>query len=159
EYCSTKVDEGGILTREEPGSVWIGDWSAPLKQMAAPELVNTAYYADGAARLGTIAHILDRPEDAARFRALSDQIARAIDRRFFDADRAQYAEGTHGCNFFALGLGIVPPERVGAVLDRGIELLTKDARGHFDTGFVGTPLVLEVLARHRRTEVAYRLMT
>lgn len=159
EYCGSKVDADGVVVKEEPGTVWIGDWSAPLKKMAAPELVNTAYYAYCAALTQKVAGVLERWEDAGRLKALHEKICADFDRRYYVAENQQYSDGVHGCNFFALGLGLVQPGRVPGVLRRGIELLLNEAGGHFDMGFIGVPLVLKVLAQHRRTDVAYKLMT
>jgi alpha-L-rhamnosidase len=39
-----------------------------------------------------------------------------------------------------------------------IRILLEDNHGHFDTGFIGTPLVLDVLQERGRADVAFTLM-
>jgi len=45
-----------------------------------------------------------------------------------------------------------------AVLARAVELIHSN-NDHFDTGFVGTPLVLDVLSAEGHHDLAYKLMT
>ncbi|MCX6621865.1 MAG: hypothetical protein NTY38_12480, partial [Acidobacteria bacterium] len=51
-----------------------------------------------------------------------------------------------------------PDQQRQAVLHRAAEILEKDRHAHFDTGFVGTPLVLDVLTVYGRANLANRLM-
>jgi alpha-L-rhamnosidase len=120
--------------------------------------VSTCYYAWVAALTGRIAAVLGKTEEAAAHKQLAARVRGAINARFFDAPRHQYLDGRQGANFYPIAFGLVPPEEVRAVLDRAIAILMNDRRGHFDTGFIGTPLVLDVLAEHGRGDVAFTLM-
>jgi alpha-L-rhamnosidase len=157
-YLGTRTDSRGIVVKEEPGGWFLGDWCAPAKIEIPPEFVSTCYYAHCARMVARVARILGRAGDAAAFDALAGRTGGAMHQHFFDVPRRQYANGRQGANFFPLAFGLVPPGQQDAVFARAVEILTKDNREHFDTGFVGTPLVLDVLTARGRADLAYRLM-
>lgn len=157
-YLGTRTDSDGIVAKEEPGGWFLGDWCAPAKIEIPAEFVSTCYYAHCARLTARVAEILGRAPDAAALNSLAGKTGGAMHQRFFDASRRQYANGRQGANFFPLAFGLVPDELQGAVFERAAEILVKDHHEHFDTGFVATPLVLDVLTQRGRADLAYRLM-
>ena len=157
-YLGSRTGTDGIVEKEEPGGWFLGDWLPPAKVEISPAFVSTCYYAHAARLTGRAAEVLGKREDAASLAALAARVGAAANARFFDAARAQYLNGRQGANFYPLAFDLVPPDRVQAVLDRAVAILIDDNGGHFDTGFVGTPLVLDVLTAHGRADVAHTLM-
>ena len=157
-YLGTRTAADGIVEKEEPGGWFLGDWLPPEKVAISPAFVSTCYYARVADITGRAAAALGNPEEAARHAQLARRVRDAVNARFFDAARHQYLDGRQGANFYPLAFGLVPQEHAQAVLERAIRILLDDRGGHFDTGFVGTPLVLDVLAEHGRNDVAFTLM-
>lgn len=157
-YLGTRTDAAGIVVKEEPGGWFLGDWLPPQKIHIPPEFVCTCFLAHCADLVSRIAGVLGRTQDAAIFAQIRSRAAAAVQTRFFDAAHNQYVDGRQGANFFALAFGLVPGERRKAVLDRAAEILERDNNAHFDTGFIGTPLVLDVLTESGRADLAYRLM-
>ncbi|MGJ5815232.1 family 78 glycoside hydrolase catalytic domain [Paludibaculum fermentans] len=157
-YLESRMDAQGIVVKEEPGGWFLGDWCPPQKIAIPPEFVSTCYYAHCADLLGRAAMVLGRQEEAATLAGLVQRTSGALQARYYDAGKRQYVDGRQGANFFPLAFGLVPREVEGAVFARAVEIVERDNREHFDTGFVGTPLVLDVLTAWGRADLAYRLM-
>ena len=158
QYLGTRTDADGIVVKEEPGGWFLGDWRPPEKIVIPPELVCTCYYAHCADLAARVARILGREPEAVSFAALAAKVGGAMHRRFYDAARNQYADGGQGANFFPLAFGLVPGEFQKAVFERAVSILVDGNHEHFDTGFLATPLVLDVLTARGRADLAYRLM-
>lgn len=158
EYLGSRTDAAGVVVREEPGGWFLGDWCPPEKISIPPEFVSTCYYAHCADLVGRAARALGRRVEAAAMEEVLAKTRAALHGRFYDNGRGQYVDGRQGANFFALAFGLVPREEAGRVFARAVEIVERDNRGHFDTGFVGTPLVLDVLTERGRADLAYRLM-
>ncbi len=157
EYLSTRTDGNGILVREEPGSWCLGDWCAP-GQLPSESLVNTFYYGYVSRMMERISLTLGRPEQAERYKALSDAIGSAFNRTFLNEDLALYATGEGGSAVFPLALGIVPEALSGKVLTSLVDMLTVKLGGHLDTGIFGTKFLFDVLADYGYGEIAYELL-
>lgn len=157
-YLGTRTDPQGIVVKEEPGGWFLGDWCPPRKVAIPPEFVSTCYFGHCADLVGRAAEALGRKQDAATMAGLVRRTSEALRLRYFDANKRQYVDGRQGANFFPLAFGLVPLELQDAVFARGAEILERDNHEHFDTGFVGTPLVLDVLTAKGRADLAYRTM-
>jgi alpha-L-rhamnosidase len=157
-YLGTRTDAQGIVVKEEPGGWFLGDWCPPKKIEIPPEFVCSCYYAHCADLVRHAAEVLGHPQDAAAMTALFAHTRQAVHTRYFDPAQRQYGNGRQGANFFPLAFGMVPREHEAAVFARAVEIVERDNHEHFDTGFVGTPLVLDVLTARGRADLAYRLM-
>ena len=117
--------------------------------------VATAYLARSADLLSRVADILDKPDDAAKYRALSDGAKDAW-------RREQIVDGrlvvqTQAMHVRALAFELLTPELVQPVADRLAELVSA-AGDHLSTGFLSTGLLLPALADHGHLDTAYRLL-
>lgn len=163
-YLAAHSDADGLLTSEEPGSWCLGDWSLPDhmalpgKTRLEPALVNTAYHAICARLLARMAAALGRQADAALYARRADEVAAALHRRYFDAARGCYAHGAHGAEAFAWAAGAIPDAELPRVVQHVCRHLRERA-AHFDTGILGTPLLLEMLSATGHIDLACRLMT
>lgn len=157
-YLESRMDAQGIVVKEEPGGWFLGDWCPPQKIAIPPEFVSTCYYGHCADLLSRTARVLGRAEEAVTLAGLVQRTSAALHARFYDAARRQYLDGRQGANFFPLAFGLVPKDVEDAAFARAVEIVERDNREHFDTGFVGTPLVLDVLTERGRADLAYRLM-
>ncbi|XVQ11559.1 family 78 glycoside hydrolase catalytic domain [Spirillospora sp. CA-255316] len=149
-----------------------GDWSSPGSEaggnvnLAPPEGSQLTANADlyhEARVLAQIADEIGRTDDAARFDAMADGIAKAFNAKFFDAGANVYRTGVEAgyrqtSNLVALAYGLVPRDRQNAVVAN----LVKDIVGRgvdLTTGAIGTKLLLPVLTEHGHGDLAYRLAT
>jgi alpha-L-rhamnosidase len=130
-----------------------GDWLA-IGSMTPKDLIATAWFAR-ASQLGSqIAGILGEDGERMRLEDLHQTALSAFLREFGDEQRVlRFPTQTALC--MALAFGLVDDRQ--AALDALVADV--EARGdHLSTGFLGTPLILEVLAEGGRIDVADRLL-
>ncbi len=156
-YLSTRTDERGIVVREEPDGWCLGDWCTPGRVDLPEPLVNTAYYFHMATLMKKIANTLGKKEDYQHFDALTQQIKQDFNAAFFCAETNHYWEGRQGADVFPLAFGLVPSDKKEAVFNALLAHL-EHLDYHFDTGILGTPLLLQVLSENGRADVAFQLM-
>ncbi len=143
--------------------VWagFGDWLAvdAPEPGAAPtpkRLIGTAYFAHGAHLVAEAAEVLGLPEEAKRYRALSEEVKAAFLREFVNADGRLKKETQTGY-LLALGFDLLPDQWREPAVDILVEDI--ESRGwHLSTGFVGTGLLMPVLSKAGRNDVAYRVL-
>ncbi|MGC8625696.1 MAG: family 78 glycoside hydrolase catalytic domain, partial [Phycisphaerae bacterium] len=158
-FLQSCTNGAGIITHEEPGGWCLGDWATPEAIQIPPELVNTCYLAYLCNVMARIAAIVHRPADVAGFKHSARHAAHAVNAAFLNSTRSGYSIERQGANVFPLAFDIVPPASRGKVFANLVNHLENVTRRHFDTGILATPLVLEVLTRHGRTDLALALMS
>lgn len=156
-YLGTRTDDRGVVVREEPNGWCLGDWATPGKIEIPPSYVNTCYYFYVADLMSKISATLNHKQDAIYFQKLASETKKVINTHFFDRDSKQYWEGRQGANVLALAFGIVPEEFVHDVLNNLAINIHKN-KGHLDTGILATPLLLDVLTKYGRADLAFSIM-
>lgn len=155
-FMIRRISPGGVVRKgqsygewAEPADVKPNDWKDMI--LPHPE-VSTAYTAYVLRCMAEIAEELHKEEDAAKYRVMSEKCRAAYQKTFgkdLDTDRqAQLVR--------PLALGLLTEEQTAFAEKRLIEALE-----HYDwrlgTGFLSTPLILDVLA-DIDIEAAYRLL-
>ena len=148
EMLRREAGESCILTRNN-----YGDWVAVVE--TPKDLISTGTYYLSVKVLADIAQVLGKRADEREYRALCERIAEAFNKRFWNAESAQYGNGSQFSNIFPLYLGIVPKERQQRVLDNVVHDITVNHKGHLSTGFIGTRYLLDTLTMYGRTDIAY----
>ena len=155
-FMIRRVSPDGVVRRgqsygewAEPANVKPNDW----KDMVLPHPeVSTAYTAYVLRCLAEIAEELQHPADAANYRAVSEKCKAAYQKEFgkaLDTDRqAQLVR--------PLAFGLLNEEQTAFAEKRLIEAL-EHYGWRLGTGFLSTPLILDVLAEID-IEAAYRLL-
>ncbi|SFR91633.1 alpha-L-rhamnosidase [Microbacterium sp. cf046] len=142
-----------------------GEWLRPgdnaLKTIAghmvrSPAEIATAYFAHSAAILAQAADVLGRRVDAERYRTLSAKVAAAW------RDAYVHADGTVALDrqddyVRALAFDLVRPEQRQRTVERLVELIRENGN-HITTGFLSTPMLLQVLVDGGRSDVALDLL-
>lgn len=149
----------GIITHEEPGGWCLGDWATPETIAVPPELVNTCYLAHLCNVMADIAGIMNRQADVARFKLGARRATGAVNAKFLNMARSGYSIERQGANVFPLAFGIVPSAVESKVFDQLVQHIEKTTHCHFDTGILATPLILDVLTRHGRADLAMAMMS
>jgi alpha-L-rhamnosidase len=149
----------------DSGYHW-GEWLRPGEDMVltsikhrlkAPAVVATAYLANSAKLLSEIAGILGRTDDAGSYGRLADKVREAWCLAFVRDGGARIGDDRQDDYVRALAFDLLPEGQRGAAAGRLAELVeAKDY--HLGTGFLSTPLLLPVLARFGRPDLAYRLL-
>ena len=161
------VDYLGTRAREHIVEFGLGDHMEPQAdgttnsspRHTPPALTSTAYYHFDAWVAARAAEIAGRGDEARRFGALAEEIKAAFNRRFLDPDTNNYATGSQTANALPLALGLVPEERVAAVLANLVRDIEERHDGHLSTGMLGTNALVNVLPRHGAADVMYRIAT
>ena len=151
-YIESRMD-GGLIVREEEKGWCLGDW-VTLEPIKLPDpFVNTCLFIRYLDMMTEVAPLIGKREDIARFRELQALCREAVERAWFDKETGHFCGGIQGADAYGLhaGLGDERTERL---------LVEKyDRLGHFDTGFIGTDVLLEELFRLEAGETAYKLLS
>ncbi|MDB5159316.1 MAG: alpha-L-rhamnosidase [Mucilaginibacter sp.] len=157
EYLGTKTNNKGLINHEEPNGWCLGDWCTPDKIQIPELLVNTAYYYHVTDLMAKVAAVLGKNDDHDKFVNLAGQIKANFNNAYFNASTNNYWQGRQGSDVFALAFGLVPKEKYSLVFNALLDHLN-EINYHFDTGILGTPLLLKVLSQNGRDDIAYKIM-
>ena len=138
-----------------------GDWLAidavvPNHAPVPCDLVGTAYFAHTTSLLTKIAGLLGHKDDARRFQKLHAQIVVAFQKAYVTPD-GRVVGHCQTAYLLALAFDLLPSRLRQKAFAHLVDLV--EARNcHLTTGFVGTPLLLPVLTRFGRTDLAYKIL-
>ncbi len=119
------------------------------------DLIQTAYFARSTALLAKTADVLGKKEEAAEYAALEAKIVSAFQKEFVTPN-GRLSSNTQTAYALALAFDLLPkPERAGAAAR-----LADDVKkfGHLTTGFLGAPLLCQVLSDYGYLDLAYMLL-
>ncbi|MGL3149378.1 family 78 glycoside hydrolase catalytic domain [Microbacterium sp. A82] len=137
-----------------------GDWTAPdgavRDWLAKGKWIGTAYFANSCGIVADIADLLGNPGDAARYRALREEIIVAYRAKFTDGNGLLAKEFQTGY-VLPLHFGMTSGAETDQMADNLVRLID-DADGHLATGFPGTPYILFALSDNGRVDDAFRLL-
>jgi alpha-L-rhamnosidase len=131
--------------------------SGPQRTPSA--LTSTAYYYLDAQIVADAAEILGKTEDAARYSDLAEKIRTAFNQEFLNENTNQYSTGSQTSNAIPLYMGMVPKDRVDAVLKNLVENIVTTRKGHLFTGMLGTNALAQILLDHGAADVMYQIVT
>ena len=144
--------DAGLILREEEKGWCLGDW-VTLEPIQLPEpFVNTCLFIRYLDMLAEVAPLIGKEKCVSSFQNLQHQCRKAIHGHYFDEITGHFCGGIQGADAYGLHAGLGD--------DRTKKLLVEryDALGHFDTGFIGTDVLLEELFRLDAHETAYKLL-
>lgn len=174
-----------IIT-EIRGNRWVwfdnqlADWVAPIGG-SNPDVQYNENVSEGSGIVGTAfaygligimqeyAERYGKTEDAEMFASARENIYKAFNDKFYDAEQGIYRTTTwtqigtrtkyrQTSNLVPLAFGLVPDEYVDTVVENLVaDIIEKDY--HLDTGCVGTRYILPVLCDYGQSEIAYRIAT
>ena len=136
--------EGGLVVREEEGGWCLGDWCTLGKCEVPEPLVNTWYLVKQLGMLHEICQALGESFDE-RYETLKKNALDALRESYF----RDCAENRQGIAVYGAALGLADPDACAEYYD---EL------GHFDTGFLCTDILCELLFATGHGETFYRLL-
>jgi alpha-L-rhamnosidase len=137
------------------GFAGFGDWLS-INAETPKDLIGTAFFAHSARLMSRVAAALDKPDDAARYQQLYQDVRRAFIERFVTPG-GLVAGQTQTAYVLALHFDLLHAD----LRPLAVEALVRDieARGkHLSTGFVGASYLLHVLTEAGRLELAYDLL-
>lgn len=129
----------GLVTSEEEGGWCLGDWCT-LEPTTLPEpFVNTFYFIKSVETVAQICEILQEEEEMEYFRQLGAASRVALVKAYYDSETGHFCKGQQGADAFAAALGLQ---------DVGVVAAHYEKLRHFDTGFLGTDVLCELLCEH-----------
>jgi alpha-L-rhamnosidase len=128
-----------------------GDWLAMDNKTPKP-LIGTAFFAHSADLMSRIAAVLEKKDDAAKYRATFERVRDAFNKEFVKPD-GSIAGDTQTVYVLALQFDLLPENLRAQARQRLIDDVKK-RQNHLSTGFVGTPYLSHVLP----VDVAYDLL-
>ncbi len=146
-----------------------GDWLQPYPQNVTSEnngnrgdtdfsLIGTAYYARSVELTIKTAKVLRKDQDAQRLQVLHDNIKQAFLQRFFDEDlNLKDSEPSQTTYLLGLAYDLFPEDKRGIAIEHLIAEI-ENADFHLRTGFLGTPLLTQVLQEAGRSDIIYELL-
>ncbi len=146
------------------GGFQFGDWldpaappDNPFRARTDPDVLATAHLAYSADLVAKAAGVVGEPEIAAHYADLATRVRDAFAEQYVTpAGRVLSDAPTAYC--LALAWGLLPtPDQRGHAGRRLADLVRADGF-RIGTGFVGTPLIADVLTGAGRADLAYRLL-
>jgi hypothetical protein len=131
------------------------DW-LHLDDPTAANVLSTAYNAEDARMLSEMAAAIGETARAEELAQLSLDIRAAFASAFIAANGTVSGNSQTGYAM-ALGMGMVPADKVQAVGDKFIAKLAVTDY-HLTTGFLGTPWLLPALTASGHNDIAYRML-
>jgi len=153
EYLKDELNKDGILINQG-----LGEWVPPDIVEIEPDFVNTCYYYYCCQIMAKISSVLENDADKEYYTQLAAKARKDINEVYFNAENSSYSVGRQGANIFPLGFEIAENQNVNAVFNNLLKNIIDQNKVHFDTGILGTPLLLEVLTEMDRADLAYTLM-
>jgi alpha-L-rhamnosidase len=134
-----------------------GDWLLLDGPQQSP-IHGTAYYYYSASLMAKMADAIGETADAARYRAVAEKVREAFRAKFVGENGVVSDGGKESQTFYALAIAwdLIPDKDRPAATKRLTDLIAR--RGdHLATGFIGTPVLLQALARGGRADLANKL--
>ena len=141
----------------------LGDWLDPAAPPQDPAagltdryLVATACFAHSARLVSRMAEVLERPEEAASYGRLADEVRDAFVERYIGED-GRMTSDAQTAYALALRFDLMPTPLRASAGDHLADLV-HGAGNRIATGFVGTPLMGDALSGSGRLDAAYDLL-
>ena len=124
---------------------------------AGGPVLTTPMFIDAARRVGRLARLIGRGDDADRCQKMADESAAAWAAAFLDAKTGKVGDGSQSNQTFALGFGAAPDASQLLVFQQLLDGIKSPDGPRLSTGIFGTRFLLEELSRNGRSEQAFAL--
>jgi len=149
-YAETIKDTRGLLTKG------LGDWLY-YKSVTPVDLMTSCYLYQDYRTMAKMSRLLNKGEESF-YAAKADTLKEVINRYFFHADSAYYANKTQLAYALPLYMGIVPKGYEVKVAEQLAETVRRNDYS-LDFGFIGSAVVPQVLSDYGYHEEMYRMAT
>jgi len=158
EYVRKKAGDSYLYTSGKHYGDWLAFATTKSDYPGATtdkDLIATAYYAYSASLLGKTAAVLGKTEDALEYGQLFEKIRNAFQKEFVTSN-GRLSSNTQTAYVLSLAFGLIPED----LISQSAKRLAADVNSfkHITTGFLGTPLICDILTQYGYTDLAYRLL-
>lgn len=140
------------------------DWLQPFpskgetKGDTSHPLIGTAFFAHTAKLTAQAAEVLGKKDDQVMYETLYKNVAKAFDNEYFDeTGKIKGVADTQTSYLMALAFNLLPENKQANAKKYLLEKI-KAADNHLRTGFLGTPLLSQVLDETGETDLMYQLL-
>ena len=140
------------------------DWLQPYpakgdnKGDTSHSLIGTAFFAHSAKLTALTAGVLGKTEEQAKYEALFKTVANAFENKFFEeTGKVKEAEATQTSYLLALAFDLISDNKKENAKKYLLEKIA-EADNHLRTGFLGTPLLSQVLDETGEIDLMYKLL-
>ncbi len=165
DHLTQFVREDGTIDKDN-----YGDWCVPPEKpelihsqdparKTTPGILATSYYIHNLNLLAQYGDMLGKADEAKGFRDRAAAMTEAFNKRFYNAEKGQYDNGTQTSCVLPLAFGLVPKEnenKVFATLTNNIANITHN---HIGTGLIGGQWLNMILAAFDRNDIAYTFVS
>ena len=151
KYLTTCLEDG-VITHEVESSLSLGDWAQLGGVRLKSKFVNTCCFIKVLKMVSKIATIIGETDDIIWYDQLKSVSEKAVKDNFLDQNGITYLESVQGADVFAVWCGVAGKDTILAIRDKYKDL------GYFDTGFMGTDLLLDVLFENGYEDIAFSLL-
>jgi alpha-L-rhamnosidase len=130
----------------------------PSRKTAGPVLSTTVFYSI-LQLMQQFAVMNGVPADAKEYAELAAKIKEAYNKKYFNAETAQYDNNTVTANILSLRLGLVPDGFEDKVFANIVEKTEVDCGGHVSAGVLGIQHLMRGLTEYGNLELAYKIVT
>ncbi|RLD80055.1 MAG: hypothetical protein DRJ10_07935, partial [Bacteroidetes bacterium] len=128
-----------------------------LAPIPTSEMVTPLYY-QSAIIMSQLAEIINRAEDAKKYKTLSEQIQTAYLEKFLNKGTGGFAPNTQASQSFALYTGLTPKDEINNAVSELVKNIDEH-NGHLTTGIFGTKYSLDVLSENGYAETAAQMVS
>lgn len=140
------------------------DWLQPYPENGntrgdtSSKLIGTAFFAHSAKLTAKAAEALGKTEDQAKYEDLYNTVATAFENKFFDeTGKVKEVPETQTSYLLALAFDLISEDKKANAKKFLLEKIA-EADNHLRTGFLGTPLLSEVLDETGEIDLMYKLL-
>jgi alpha-L-rhamnosidase len=142
---------------------FFADWLQPLpengdnKGDTSKSLIGTAFFAHSADLTARTAKVLGNTAEYEKYNALYKTVANAFEEEFFDNGKIKNVAETQTSYLLGLAFGLISEENRANAKKHLLRKIA-EADNHLRTGFLGTPLLSEVLDDTGEIDLMYKLL-
>ncbi|WP_435414378.1 family 78 glycoside hydrolase catalytic domain [Polaribacter aestuariivivens] len=139
------------------------DWLQPYpkngnnKGDTSHSLIGTAFFAHSANLTAKTAKVLGKTEEFIKYNRLYKEVAKAFENKFFVNGKVKEITETQTSYLLALAFGLLSNENKENAKKHLLGTIV-EADNHLRTGFLGTPLLSEVLDATGETDLMYKIL-
>ena len=145
--------DDGLVVREENGGWVLGDWCT-LDECKIPEsLVNTALFVKYLDYIIEMADVLGENNDILEFSEIKRKSILALKKKYYDPASGNFFGGIQGADCYGAYAGASDKKTEKLIIEK------YSKQDYFDTGFIGTYILVELLFDLGAEDEAYKLLT
>lgn len=164
-YMLTLLNDDGTITKDN-----YGDWCCPPE---SPELIHsqdplrqtdrtllsTSYLINDLRISADFADYVGKPEDAKKYRDTANTMQDVFNKRFFNAEKGIYDNGSQTSSVLPLAFGLVPAEERQKTLDQLVDSIENKTNRHLGTGLIGGQWINRLLSDEGHIDLPYSFAT